>query len=286
MKIFPDKFPFNLPYLLAGFIGGFGAIFGLTALMAEPFIGRPSSTHVLGFIFVPIYAALLALTCFCVGLVARGVVGRFVMPRSISKRGNQIMNILFLCFLGLAFFSGVAFVEYKEIKQRPHVIFDIGQIMKISPSTWIGTKQNEAAFVFTIYSDDKEKIAPFQWNGKKIDFKVIDDNTLKILDKGGNEIIMADLKKFDDYIGGIYALQFGSDNSASKGLAVLVQLRATSRRSMLLIYDSAGKLIYQELLQHRGDSEMSIITDASGNEYLYVNVHEPTIYSAKNNEKT
>jgi len=286
MKIFPDKFPFNLPYLLAGFIGGFGTIFGLTALIAEPIIGRPSSTHAIGFIFVPLYAALLALACFFVGLVVRGIVGKFVVSRSISKRGNQIMNILFLCSLGLAFFSGVAFVQHQEIKQRPHVIFDMGQIMKISPSLWKGTKQNEATFVYTIYTDDKDKVSPFQWNDKKIDFKVIDDNTLKILDKGGNELITADLRKYD-YIGRIYVLQFPIEASDAKGLSVLVRLRATSRRSMLLIYDFAGKLIYQELLERRGDSEMSIMTDSSGKEYLYVNVAKPTIYSIKaSNEKT
>jgi hypothetical protein len=286
MKIFPDKFPFNIPYLLAGFIGGFGAIFGLTALMAEPFIGRPSSTHAIGFIFVPIYAALLALACFCVGLIVRGIIGRFAVSRSISQRGNQIMNILFLFSLGLAFFSGVVFVEIQEIKDRPHVIFDMGQITKISPSSLKTTKQNEATFVFTIYTDDKEKIAEFQWNDNKIDFNVSDDNILKILDKRGRELITADLKKFD-YIGRIYALEFGSDNAASKGLAVLVRLRATSRRSMLLIYDPSAKLIYQALLERRGDSEMSTMTDSSGKEYLYVNVEKPIIYSIKsNNGKT
>jgi len=55
MKIFPDKFPFIIPYLLAGLIGGFGAIFGLTVLNAEIFISRPSSTHAIGFIFILIY---------------------------------------------------------------------------------------------------------------------------------------------------------------------------------------------------------------------------------------
>lgn len=283
MKIFPDKFPFNLPYLLAGYIGGFGGMFGLTALLAEMFIGRPSSTHAIGFIFVPVYAALLALISFGVGLILRGIVGKIVVSRSITKRGNQIINILFLSFLGLALFSGVAFVQYQEIKQRPHVIFDMGQITKISPSLLKGTKQTEATFVFSIYTDDKDKVSPFQWNGKNIDFKV-DNNTLKIIEKGSSELITADLTKYD-YIGRIYVLQFAADPSDPKDLAFLVSLRATSNRSMLLIYDSMGKLIYEELLDRRGDSEMSIMTKPSGKEYLYVNVDKPTIYSINTNNK-
>ena len=133
MKIFPDKFPYNIPYVLAGFVGGFGAIFGLTALIAEEHIGRPSSTHAIGFIFVPIYAAVLILVCFSVGLVLRGIVGKFVSPRAVSKWSNQLINILFVCTLVLAFFSGVAFIQQQEIKQQPHLIFDSGKITKISP---------------------------------------------------------------------------------------------------------------------------------------------------------
>jgi len=278
MKIFPDKYPYNIPYVLAGFIGGFGAIFGLTALIAEEHIGRPSSTHAIGFIFVPIYAALLALACFCVGLVVRGIVGIFVKPRPISQQTNKMITIFFLCVLAVAFFSGVAFIQQQEVKQQPHLIFDSGNIIKISPSEIRGKKEKDATFVLTIYSDDKNQVAPFLWNGKKIDFKVLGDNTLKILDPGGHELIVADLHKFD-YIGRIHALQIALSDSESKGLAVLVRLRATSRHSMLLIYDSSAKLIYQELLERHADNEMNTIVDDSGIEYLYVDIDSPVVYS-------
>lgn len=259
MKIFPDKFPYNIPYVLAGFIGGFGAIFGLTALIAEEHIGRPSSTHAIGFIFVPLYAALLALACFCVGLVVSGIIGKFVSPRAISKRSNQLINILFVCALVLAFFSGVAFIQRQEVKQQPHLIFDSGKIIKISPSEIRGKKEKDATFVLSIYSDDKNMVDPFVWNGKKIDFKVVGNNTLKILDPGGNELVAADLHKFD-YIGRIHVLQIALGDSESKGLAVLVRLRATSRRSMLLIYNATAKLLYQELRERRDGVRSSNLT--------------------------
>jgi len=278
MKIFPDKFPGNIPYLLAGFLGGFGTIFGLTALIAEEQIGRPSSTHAIGFIFVPICAVLLALACFCVGLVVRSIVGKFVSSRAISKRNNQLINILFVCTLVLAFFSGVAFIQRQEVKQQPHLIFDSGKIIKISPSEIRGKKEKDATFVLSIYNDDKNMVAPFLWNGKKIDFKVVGNNTLKILDIGGNELVAADLHKFD-YIGRVHVLQIALGNSESKSLVVLVRLRATSRRSMLLIYDATAKLLYQELLNRTDDNEMNLLVDDDGKEYLYVDVDTPIVYS-------
>lgn len=166
----------------------------------------------------------------------------------------------------------------QEEKQKPHVIYNSGRISKISPAAVKGEKQADANFVFTIYSDEENKVETFRWNDEEINFNVINDNTLKIFGKGGHSLVTADLGEFD-YIGRIYVQELFLDDSASRGLAVLVRLRATSQRSMLLIYDSAVKLIYQELLERRGDSEMSIMSDNAGKEYLYVNVYEPTIYS-------
>ncbi len=254
MKIFPNKYPFNIPYLLAGFVGSAFGIFALTALVAETVIGRPSSTHAIGFLYVPAYATLVALIFFCIGFAVRLVISKFVTPRSISRLSNRIINILFVCSLALSFFSGVVFIERQEEKQKPHVIYDSGRIIKISPSAIKGKKDSEAKFVFTIYSDEKNKVESFLWNGKKIHFNVIGDNTLKILDKGRHDLVTADLNKYD-YIGRIYVQRLAIGDSASKGLSVLVRLRATSRRSMLLIYDSAAKLVYQELLKRdKGDS--------------------------------
>lgn len=139
-------------------------------------------------------------------------------------------------------------------------------------------KEKDATFVLSIYGDDKNKVDPFLWNGKNIVFKVVSNNILKIFDPEGKELVVADLHKFD-YIGRIHVLQIALGDSESKGLAVLVRLRATSRRSMLLIYDATAKLLYEELLNRTDDNGMNLLVDESGKEYLYVDVDSPVVYS-------
>ncbi|HAX61983.1 MAG TPA: hypothetical protein DCX95_05455 [Elusimicrobia bacterium] len=177
------------------------------------------------------------------------------------------------------FFSGILFVKYQEWVQRPHIIFDAGRIIKINPSAIkVIKKTSESKFVFTTYSDEKSEAEPFLWNGKKIRFDV--GNSIAMRGENGNNIITIDLTKYD-YIGRIHVIQLVIDNSASKGLAVLVRLRATSRRSMLLIYDPAAKLLYQELLyRNKNGNMMNINTDATGKEYLYLDIESPILYSS------
>lgn len=279
MKLFPDTFPLNIPYVLAGFIGGCGAVFGFTALIAEMYLGRPNSTHALGFIFIPVYASMLFLACFAAGLVARFITGIFVAPRPVSSRGNKITTILFACSLALAFVSGVALIEVREIQQRPHVVFDAGRITKISPAAIKEKKRIQARFVFSFYSDEK-KNESFLWNNREVYFKKNDNYMFSILDRKGNDLAAADLHAYD-YIGQIHALQLVVDDSGKKGLAVLVTLRASSRRLMLLVYDPAAKLIYQELLLRCDDNGISLLVDDAGREYLYSDVDSPAVYCKK-----
>ncbi|PIU83876.1 MAG: hypothetical protein COS68_01685 [Elusimicrobia bacterium CG06_land_8_20_14_3_00_38_11] len=283
MKIFSDRYPTNIPYLVSGFIGVNLIVFGWTAFIAEIYIGRPSSTHCIGFIFLPVYTVLVLLICFVVGLVVRFVVGKFVPSRIITKRSNQIINISFVCSIIVAFLSGILLIKYQEWVQRPHIIFDAGRIIKINLSTIkIIKKTSESKFVFTTYVDEKSEAETFIWNGKKIHFAV--GNSIAIRDENENNIATADLRKYD-YIGRIHVIQLAIDNSASKGLAVLVRLRATSHRSMLLIYDSDAKLVYQELLnRNKNENIMNINTDVSGKEYIYVDIDKPIMYSTIENE--
>jgi len=88
-----------------------------------------------------------------------------------------------------------------------------------------------------------------------------------------------DLSAFD-YITRVYAVPVTINDSTKKDLAVLVNLRSTSRRSVLLIYNAENKLLYQELLYRvRIDNLMKTVKDKSGKEYLWLNLDTPIIYS-------
>lgn len=118
------------------------------------------------------------------------------------------------------------------------------------------------------------------WNNKIIHFKLLRDaNSLAALDAEGMKLMQIDLSAFD-YITRVYAVPVTINDSTKKDLAVLVNLRSTSRRSVLLIYNAENKLLYQELLYRvRIDNLMKTVKDKSGKEYLWLNLDTPIIYS-------
>jgi len=82
-----------------------------------------------------------------------------------------------------------------------------------------------------------------------------------VLNAAGQLIASTDLHAFD-YIGKIHAVPVCADAAGSQALAVLVTLRPTSHRSMLILYGADGSVVYQEHLErtNRTDSPMYVAT--------------------------
>ncbi len=128
MTFFPKQFPSNIPHILAGFIGLNFGTFLMMALFAEILIGRPSSTSVIGFGFIPIYTLILMGLCFGVGFLVRFVLARFVSVRVLSDKASRVLLLTFLGTLSISFISAWGFAAWEEYQQRPQVIFDTGRV--------------------------------------------------------------------------------------------------------------------------------------------------------------
>lgn len=122
------------------------------------------------------------------------------------------------------------------------------------------------------------------WNEKPLNFELKRGvNGLRLVDGNGKELVSIDLNNFD-YITRVYAVPVGAHEDKAKGLAVLVHLRATSRRSVLFIYDSKATLLYQELLERkRTENAMKVVKDVADKEYLWLNTTSPVTYAISGN---
>jgi len=282
MKIISNKFPFNIPSILAPFISAIFLSFYLTGLIFEIQFGRPSSTSAIGFIFIPIYAVFLLLAGFVVGIIVRSIVERYVSERLLTKKTIYIIYLSFLLSVAISSIAGGISFKVYENAQKPHVLLKTAVVEKNTSIKYIETDLIEAAFPLSIFDDDKNKLSTLVWNNKKVRFNLVKDaNSLTLLDDTGIELVSIDLRKFD-YITRVNAVPVAVDESDRKGLAVLVHLRSTSRRSMLFIYNANGDLLYQELLYRTGvDNVLKAIKDESGKEYLWLNVDTPVIYAFK-----
>ena len=281
MKIFPNKFPSNIPYILAALTGGaFGAYF-FTGLIAETKMGRPSSTSAIGFFFVPVYSIFIAGVSFIVGEIITKFTSKFIVERAISKKVNYLIYTAFLMTISVSSVSGwISFMKYED-SQRPHVIFNSGSIEKINGINFQEATNIEAKYLFTSFDDEKRSIEKIIWNHRPVHFELLEkENSLILLDDDkGTELVLVDLNGFD-YITRAYAVPISLDESNASGLAVLVHLRATSHCSMLFIYDANATLLYQELLYRTDmDNVLKAVKDTSGKEYLLVTADKSISYS-------
>jgi hypothetical protein len=280
MKIISDKFPTNIPQILAPFISAIFLSYYLTGLILEMKFGRPSSTSAIGFVFIPVYAIFLLLLGYAAGLLVRSIVSRFTVERTISKKTIYSIYAAFLvAVLASSIAGGVSFKIYEDA-QKPHVIINSAAVIKLPDGQYEDSNQVDAKFLLSIFDDDKIKNGTLPWNSRIIRFKLFKDaNSLVVLDDAGAQLMQIDLNAFD-YITRVYAVPVTTNDSMKKGLAVLVNLRSTSRRSVLLIYNADNKLLYQELLYRvRIDNLMKTVKDKSGKEYLWLNLDTPQIYS-------
>jgi hypothetical protein len=276
MNLFPKEFPDNIPRILAGFIALNFGIYCMTVLIADLTIGRPSSTSVIGFGFIPIYTLIIAALCYGAGWVIRHGLALFIPPKVLSEKTNRVLLMLFFGSLTVAFFSGWGTVVWEEYQQRPRVIFDTGRVKLVSRSPQ-AIEKIAGNLVLSIYEEDQEKIQPVIWSGKEVNFDG-DRNVLKIGRINGGELVPADLRKHD-YIGRAYAVPLKIGGTDKEALGVAVRFRPTSHRGMFLAYDPDGKLVYQELLECHGlNGLLSLVRDGTGLEYFSLNLRHSKLY--------
>ena len=266
---FPDDLPVVCGFLTAVLVSATL----LAPVIAESALGRPSSTAGIGYFVVPMLGLLSGAAAF---LVARGL-------RGIARRaGSRTVHVppwlaaagllaTAVTVAALAFNAGAQVIA-TEAARRPRVIIDSTHFVRTAPSPGEGPRI-DAPLLFSVYQD--AVVSSIDWNGRAVSFSGTDEH-VTIRDKAGVPVASTDLQAFD-YIATIRAVPVCS-SSGGANLAVLVTLRATSHRSMLILYDPNGAVVYQEHLertrsadgstgsmsmQHRGDHDILLVDHGS-----------------------
>lgn len=282
MRIIPDKFPANIPHIFASFVSAIFISYSGTSLILEMFTGRPSSTSSIGIVLIPIITLILFLVCFVVGSLVSNLIEKYLGERVVSAKTIRTIYILFVVtVLASSVAGGVSFKRYED-SQKPRVISNSTTVEKIRDVNYQKSNQVEAKLLLTVFDDEKNRLSTMIWHDIPLRFHLErNTNSLALLDNKGKQLTLIDLSGFD-YITRVYAVPLIVDKTNRKGLAVLVHLRITSWRSVLLIYNAEMALIYKELLNREStDNVMKVVKDASGKEYLWLNADTPIIYSVK-----
>ena len=240
--------------------GVFAAVAGLTVLsylmsglLMEIAIGRPSSTAAIGFIFFPIASLIVAGIGYVVGLVARPFLlrrGERDRVDSAKLRRNSVLTII--VFAIPAGIAGAMHMVRVERHNEPRLISNTGAFeVHADPSKDYSKEAAPALGIRSTQIWHFNAVEPPQttWLDREFAANVVDGRVLEL--KAGSTVLASyDLRSYS-YITEVDALPIRSSRG-DDFLAVLVHLRATSYRSMLLIYDDHFNPVYEQLLERCG----------------------------------
>jgi hypothetical protein len=253
-------------------------------MLGELFIGRPSSTWAIGIVWLPYLIAKPTIIGVGIGILLWSLFKLLKIAGEMPQSGTRILSIVIVVLCVPSIIAGIAKIKKIESESAPHIIYSRGDIKKLPADTHdyaIGTK---APLTWTGGSS-KVNITPhIEWNGEHVTVEFNDDEHIRIVKLPKTILADTDLSSFD-YVRQLYTVPFKYESKDKLGLAVLANLRASSRRSMLLIYSSDGGLIYQETLYRKrgsGESPMQLISHPdTAKDVLIVNVDSPLVYVGK-----
>lgn len=240
------RVPDDLPIVLGALIGVLVCAWIVVPVIAETALGRPSSMAGLGFIVGPVFALLAGGATFLLARGLRalawraGIPSRPVPPWLVAA--GVLAVVTFVTVLG---FNARSQVIARELALRPRVIVESGRFTNATHSANGLDARVEAPLLFSIY---QEKVVPsIDWNGRAV-IVTGSEERVTVLDEARTPIASTDLHEFD-YIGRIRAVPICRYPNGDQDLAVYATLRATSARSMLIVYDPRGVVVYQEHLE-------------------------------------
>jgi hypothetical protein len=252
--------PFN--FTLAGFLAG--PVFLLSLILLDP---RPSSTSGMGLIFVPFAVVPGAALGFILGFTAW----------SLSKLLDRDWSLpTFPCLVaGIAFgvAASASVIGLHEFTSRPRVISTNGEIVRLSriPAELHDIRNAKLVYDF---GDDEETV---EWNNKAVHIR-ISDTFIELTGQGLADPISSEIDS-DEYVTEVYALTVPLTGGDSDVLALFINLRSSSERALLLVFDHSEGLIYQEMLKRQRFENMRCGTDSNGRYILTIDMREPTAWS-------
>lgn len=261
----------SLPLTLGALFGFSLASYMFTGIFTESAIGRPSSTAAIGLFFAPIYSLVLAGIGALIGLILRPILlmrgERDAVKKSVLTRFRLIL--ILSASIITAVIAALQVVAY-ENHNTPKTLSNIANFTTQEHSEEGIPSVNKGSVL--VWEFGNKNIVTTEWLGSNITFNVANSSNMSLLNNS------AEQSSYDfsgySYVTEISTLPLVSSTNTNY-LAVLVKLRATSRRSMLLIYDEHFTLVYERLLDRCGRTQYIGTTEDINGISLVINLCKP-----------
>ena len=254
-------------------IGGMGVATPIVAAaLAELWWGRPSSTSGLAFLMAIFLGAGGTAVGAALGYMVATVVRR--SPRA-GPVDWPLAGVLLVVVAAVPSVLLVTAVLRQEALNTPRVIVSTGAIV---PTAGASSLQPicSATFLWSLPGRTHTAHA-LRWNGEPV-LVSLRDQQLEVSAGSvqGDAVSLADF----DYVREISGVTATMTSGRTEFLALLLDLRRSGRRSLLLVFDPRGTLVHQELMHRRSAKPTLVAAGRPGQQEISVNVSWPVRYSA------
>ena len=242
------RFPDHLPLLIG--MTGAALIAGRSVVQtaAEINFGRPSSTAALGFVIGPLVGVIFGAVIFAMMSATFWALHRAGWRAASRPLPSWIVVVLALgvgAVLINEFRVARRDVLTREAARVPRILLNSSALTPLAAGTTLDA-QVTAPVLFVLTATGTAD-ANLQWNGRPLVVDIANESVF-IKDQAGATLASVDLHAYD-YIRRVSAMPVCAQADGRSWLAVLTGLRATSNRSMLTVFDTDGRLVYQEHLE-------------------------------------
>jgi hypothetical protein len=226
-------------------VGGLGTATPILAsVTAEMMFGRPSSTSVIAFPFALIYGVGGAAVGGIIGFIVRLAWRRTKWAGPIDRR---IVAAAVMLVITVPTALAIRSVLADEAFNAPRVIVSNAHVVR-SDGRSVLNPVTPATLVWASLPDDAPHVKEISWNGHTV--RVGMDGDRMLVKAGDVAATPIDISRLD-YVREVYGVTATGIEGRSEWLALLVRLRATGRRELLVIFDPVGTLAYEELIERR-----------------------------------
>ena len=257
----------------------------LSIMFSQLFVGRPSSTWVIGFVWIPILVLKPAFIGLLIGITAWIILRPLYSVRLLSATEVRIIKWILILLIFASAAAGVIKISKESAQYAPRIVYTSGEIEKINKVPFESYEATDATLTWESSVKERQPGGSISWNGENIDIHSVDEY---IIISDPNQILKRMKVSLDEirYISKVYAITAKFDRNTPEHLAVLAQVRAIRDCYILLILDSQKELSFQEILKRSNKTAIPLkrITNmADGQEVLIVDGEPLNIY--KKNSK-
>jgi hypothetical protein len=277
------SFPNYIPLILAGIGCLVGVSYYLGIMITQLFVGRPLSTWIIGIFWLPFLTYKHTLVGLFLGCFAWCLVKIFHRPQQVSMTARKTLWILVVSLMLLsATFGGYKIVMLVK-RFAPRVVYNSNEIVKLEKTPFESVL---ISYPSQLWEMREKPAMPFIiWNRKEVTTYSVDESVI-IRDKT-QVLTKIRLGTEDDeiyYIPRLYGFSVQFKKDANEYLAMLIQVRAISNCSMLIILNPEGQIVYQEIFERitTPTQSMQKIKDKnSGREILLIADKQTSVYGIK-----